>query len=422
MGYYEKIPNVWLSYNLLLLQILLVIEYRQFKPFAFFIFFALTYTIPPHLHFYDEQYILTFGSFDFSDMYYYRNMFILLSIFWSAFTIVLPRIKNPIVLSNFLQIKNNAFIFYSTLAVFALIIFLGRTGQGIAESGGYAQGGVTNAGGMSLYEYGGLLYLIAFTFSGLKKSRIIILLLLGGLFCVNSLIYGIRGNTLFMMLLMFILHLDKLKISFFKWVLMSLPLIFAFIAFGVFRQSTKEGLDLINSNLVGFNEKYLVNPTFFANQVDVFYASTRLFGMCDIGEFTPEKRVQIFIYNILAFVVPYSKLPEIANIVLFKADEYHSGGGALIIAYFYVFLSYYGVVLIALVLGLIFRRVIKKPENTPQNLLVYIIIVLSIYITWYGYSSNNIYKFCVYAVIAYSLANFVYKQINTGILKNTGLV
>jgi|HigsolmetaAR202D_1030399.scaffolds.fasta_scaffold05343_2 hypothetical protein len=402
------VPAALLSSILMLLQLLSVYIFRKFKPFGIFLLFAITYTLPAYLYF-NRGFNITLYSADFDNYLYYKGVLVILSIFWSVFILMLPRLNDHIIIKEKLPVWDSAFFFYGILSIFCAIVIFGKSGESILSAGKYGSNEISGAGGTSLYEYGGFLYPIAYIFSGKKKSRLILLMMGAAFYCAKSLLLGVRGNTLFMLLMFFLLHLDNRKTPLLKWILMGTPALIFFIGFGIFRGGTDEGVNRIISKLVLSSEDNRIFHLVLGNQTDIYYASTRLYAFCETGILSIQDRLSSFLYNILAIVVPYSKLPEIANIAAYKQDSYYSGGGSLLPVYFYIYLSYFGVILIAVFLGLIFRLFIKKENLKYPAFTMYVVALLSAYPTWYGYSANNVYKYCVYAVIMFVIIQSIYR-------------
>ena len=395
-----------LSIALVVLQILLIIEYRKFKPLAFLVLFTLPYTLVAHWYFSNPEFTLLVGSrTDFDNQFFYTGVFIIISIFWSIITIFLPKLKRPLVLKNYILVKKHPFIFYSILCLQVFIILFGRTGNTIFQSGGYGSedANMSNLGGTAIFEYFLVLYPVAYFFSGREKRKIAFLLTVGALYSMKAVLFGGRVEMLQLLLLVFILHFDNIRTSLFKILIIAIPAVIFFILLGVLRGAPEIGIagafEVLKENFG------LIKYTVFANHIDVYYSSTRLYGFCNIGILSDYERVKIFFYNVLAVVVPYGALPPEANLAAFKQDDYPAGGGGLVPVYFFIYLGYFGVIMIAIILGLFLRKIIKNTHSVSMYFLVYMIMILSTYPRWYAYSANVIYKFCLYAVIVLFFAN-----------------
>lgn len=403
-----KLSVIPLSLLLISLQLLLIFIYRKFKPLAIFFVFVIPYTLVANFHFIDNDFPLQLGShFEFDTEKYYIKTFIILALFWASFSLILPKLNVPIVIKDFLKFSKQPIIFYFSFIIQVLILFFGRSGNSIFESGGYgsADSTVSNLGGTAIFEYFLIFYPLSYLFSGGNKFKINLLLILSLTFCLKAISFGGRVEAIQCMLLIFLLHFDNKTTKLSKiFLYLFVPILF-FILFGFIRavpNATMSELFLMikdNINLAGY--------TFFGNQIEVFYSSTRLIGLIDIGVINSIDRIEIFFYNILAILTPYSTLPIKANLALYMQDEYSAGGGGLLPIFFYVYLSYFGVVMIGIILGLAIRNLINNIYRCSNYFLIYIAMLMSTYPRWYAYSSNVIYKFCFYSVILFFLTNTI---------------
>jgi hypothetical protein len=410
--FFDLISINWISLNVLLLQFFLVIVYRKFKPFAILILFVIPYTLVAYLHFNNHEFPLHLGSrIEFDNEKYYSNVFVILALFWAVFTLVLPKLKAPLVLRNYIQFKNQPLFFYAILFFQVFILLYGRTGGNIFQTGGYgsADSNTTNLGGGAIFEYFLIFYPVAYIYSNKNKFKLNLLIFLALIYCIKSILFGGRIEALQCLLLIFVLHLDDHKTSLFKIILFSIIPVLFFVLFGFVRSSPD--LNFIEIVEIIVNNINFAGYTFFGNQIDVYYSSTRLYGFIDLNIISLYERFQIFLYNIAAIFTPYSLLPIKANLALFKQDEYTAGGGGLFPIFFYVYLSYYGVIFIATLLGYFFSRIIRFKFSTSNYFLIYMIMVVSTYPRWYAYSSNVMYKFCLYSIIILFIINSLSKYL-----------
>jgi hypothetical protein len=404
--FFFSFPILILSILLLTLQILLVFEYRKFKPFSLLLLFVLPYTLVAFFHFIDSSFPLHLGSRnDFDLERLYIGTFVILCLFWSSFSLVLPRINKPIIINNFLIFNNKPFIFYFLLILQIIILVFGRSGNTIFESGGYGSSDMntSNLGGTAIFEYFIVFYPVTYIFSGRNKFRVFLLILLAVFYSLKAILFGGRVEFLQCILLIFILHFDNPNTSLFRILVVSfIPLVF-FILFGFIRSAPDSMFDVFN--IVKENIQF-AGYTFFGNQIDVYYSSTRLLGLIDINLISIIDRFEIFLYNIFAIISPYSLLPEKANLALYLQGDFSAGGGGLLPVFFYVYLSYFGVIIVGLIMGYLFYRAIKLNSKVSQYWVIYLIMILSTYPRWYAYSSNVIYKFCIYSLVIFGLLNF----------------
>jgi hypothetical protein len=409
----DLLPIKLLSHLLIILQVWLVFDYRKFKPFALFLLFTIPYTLVAFFHFNDNTFPLHLGNhIDFDSDKYYIKTFVIVSLFWSSLTLVLPSINKSIIINKFIVFKNQPVIFYFIIIIQTLIMILGRSGNSIFDSGGYGSidSQTTNLGGTAIFEYFLVFYPIAYVFSGNNRFRIILLAILASIYSIKAILFGGRVEALQCLLMMYLLHLDNDRISLFRLLRYSILPILFFLLFGFFRASPNSSILEIVSIL---KENYqFAGFTFFGNQIDVFYSSTRLFGLIDLNVISFIDRIYIFLFNFFAIIVPYSFLPEKANMAAYLQDVYTAGGGGFLPMFFYVYLSYFGVLFIGIIIGLFVRKAINISSSTSSYWVIYLVMLLSTYPRWYAYSSNVVYKFCFYSIFILWLFNKLITTIN----------
>jgi hypothetical protein len=131
----------------------------------------------------------------------------------------------------------------------------------------------------------------------------------------------------------------------------------------------------------------------------VVHSSSRLISFAD-NEIVPlDTRISSFVSWLTSSVVPYRFLPEEANMAAYLKDQYPTGGGGSPFAYFYFWLSYPGVILIGVVVGLIIRGYLRYIGSLYG---VYFVIIIATFPRWLSYSPINFIKMGVYGFIIYT--------------------
>jgi hypothetical protein len=128
------------------------------------------------------------------------------------------------------------------------------------------------------------------------------------------------------------------------------------------------------------------------NQTDVFYSSVRLISMKDMGTISGTESLQAFALFCGSIFVPYSSLPPLANWSTYLLSSFNALGGGLIFSYFYVYLSYFGVILIAYYVSIVFRKI---RESTNFYMLFYGLLVSCTVIGWFAYGPITLFKLCL---------------------------
>lgn len=397
-----------LSLCSVILNIALVIATRKFKPLAFLFLFALTYIYVSIFYFVDGI-SLSLGYEGFTDPTYYRNVLLIHSFFLVVITLLLPRFDQPILMRELLPNRKSNLAFYLIVAAMLFITFISKTGTSIIESSGYSNENykTESIGGLSIFEYFLVLVPLGYIYTNNETLKRWVLIGCIALFCIKGLLFGGRIETLQCGLLVFIFFVDNRKTNFLKLIGLSIVPLYILTIFGAVRSNPLLFLeDTSRILLLPFENSMIL----FGNQRDIYYSSNRLVGMVGNETITYWDRFRTFGYNLVAPVVPYGRLPEIANLAGFKKDVYPAGGGALMSVYFWVFLGYPGVMLLATYLGVIIRK-IKSAVST--YFVLYMIMVLSTYPRWIGYNPITLFKLSIYVIPAYFLLRYVVERLET---------
>lgn len=398
-------PFKMLSLATILLSFVLVLTNRKFKPLALFFVFAFFYIYVSIPHFFDGVPLSSYT--DFMEEKYYNQVLVIHSLMILVIALILPEFNKPFVLKDLISFRESVWTFYVIIVGMLFLIFFSQTGTSIFESSGYGADDfeTENLGGLSLFEYFLVLVPVAFVYTNNCYKRKIILIVCCIIYCVKGLLFGSRVESLQCGLLIFIFFFDNEKRNFGRLLLISLLPLYALVVFGALRQ---------NPLLIFLDfEKVMLRPftdpmSIFGNQSNVYYSSNRLVGMVNNGAISYWDRLGSFSYNLVAPIVPFGRLPEIANLAGLKKDLYPAGGGGLISVYFWVFLSYPGVILIGLYIGNLFRK-IRKTRST--YFILYLIMALSTYPRWIGYNPITLFKLSLYVIPFYFLMRYVVEMV-----------
>lgn len=406
-GYLDPVV---LAGSVVFLQLGMIFIAKNFKPLALFLIFAFPYIYVALPHFSDGSFPLTLAYTMFDNEVYYANVLVVHSLFIAVTALFIPFIKKPFVIKDYLPQKDNLFVFYGLVFLMGCIIVFGRSGTSIFESGGYgsADANVQLAGGLAIFEYFLVLFPLAYVYSGRKKKHLMILIAISLCFCAKGMLFGGRIEAIQAVLQLFILFIDSKTLKLRKVILSMVIPVFAMVFFGFIRSNPNIGFAEI-LEVIGDNSS-LSMYTFFGNHIDVYYSSTRLYAFVEEGILTFGDRLYIFALNILAVVVPYGKLPEAANLAAYRQMEYPAGGGGLASMFFFVFLSYPGVILFASILGVLIRRIISSHQPI---VLLYGLMILSTYPRWFAYSPIVFFKMAAYILPVYFIINLVINKRKT---------
>ncbi|MBW8327115.1 MAG: hypothetical protein K0M50_20290 [Prolixibacteraceae bacterium] len=141
------------------------------------------------------------------------------------------------------------------------------------------------------------------------------------------------------------------------------------------------------------------------NQGDVAHASARMIGLIDIGILDFENRISSLFYYIISIFTKGYTFSDLGSLALYKKEIYQSGGGGLMPVYFFVWLSYWGVILAGYIVSKIVNIFITSNNS---YLLLYAALVISTYPRWLAYDPITMFKLCGYIFPIY----FIFKIFN----------
>jgi hypothetical protein len=139
---------------------------------------------------------------------------------------------------------------------------------------------------------------------------------------------------------------------------------------------------------------------YISHHGDVVHSSSRLMNFADNNLVTVDTRLASFFYFISSGFIPQKYLPPESNLAAYMKDDYPTGGGGNLFAYFYFWFSYPGVILISIVVGFLLAF---YSNNTNSIFSPYFIIMMATFPRWMSYSPINLIKMCSYSLIVFFL-------------------
>ena len=371
---------------------------RRSIPVVILFLFFISYLWIPYYHFFDSKQISIYHHFQSSSMI--NRVSFLNSIFVGFFSLVLKNISDKKLLEPMRWVKSNEIIFYLTLIPCFISLYFGLRGESLIVSG-YGQSEVQKS---ALHEYFIVFYLFTLLFMS-KDSKIqkVIVILLLIFYSFKTLIYGGRIEVIQIGLLFFYVYYNYLKnISRFLiygfmcagWIFMSMM--------GSIRSDPVLFLESLNSStsFISFFISSGNSPYLMTTSSDVYYSSMRMLGLVDIGVLDFSNSFHSFLSYIFNIFLSFSEYKVLSNLAILKVSEYPVGGGGLIHTYFFVWLGYIGVILIAFFLGGIIQLM---HSNCSFVIRVYGLLLLVTFPRWFAYTPINLVKICIVGVIMYFL-------------------
>lgn len=403
----EELKGKLLLYFCLSSNIYLLYITGKCKPIAFLMFFLLSY--PVYLIQYYHVPNITFtGYFDFDEIRYYNRVLVIHSVFLLSIVVFLKPFNAQIFINQLIKKKKDSFLFFVCISIVLFIVFFGISGGSILSEGGrFSQEAL---GGLALFEYALIPIILAYKYSGNNKVFRNILIVAVLIFIFRGFLHGSRIKSLQVTILMFILFFDKPWMKYRYLIIPGFIAFYSLLVFGRIRHDpvlilTPEGrekaLDVFNLKRKKRNKPIPIQST----QTDIVYASARFVAFVDQDILNTQQRISSFGYTVAALVTPYRFLPKVANLAAYKQSEYGAGGGGLCSVFFYVWLSYPGVIFLGFYIAYILNKLQKRKVNS--FLLLYLLMVLSMYPRWTGYNVISLFKISMYVVILYVIFLFL---------------
>lgn len=375
-----------------------------------FVFMGMYAAVPYyvfHLHLYPSS-----RAADCSASHFFEATMILLlfQIFLAYFCNFQRQVKIPSI-----KIGTDRIVWSVSAFIAFLLMLFGKRGQTILE-GGY---GAIETQNSNLNEYFIIFILLMYLYSSEVRFQKIVFYGLIFSYIIKNLLYGGRIETIEVGILL-IYCVTRYKFSLRVHMLL---MVAAFCLIGLFGL-LRSNIDFILTGHIDWekilsfeNREYLES-----NEGDVFYASSRMFFLMENGYLDVIDRINAFFSFTGLIFVPSSIVPDIGVLASYKTNIYNSGGGGLAPIYYFVFLGYLGVILLAFFCGKIFSS-ISCPKN--KYLSFYSILFISMIPRWFAYYPIHLTKFCAYGLLLFCVIEFLrnkcfyentacYKHIGTG--------
>jgi hypothetical protein len=382
------------------LAVQLIYKTRYFKALNLMSLFTASYLIPFYYYHFGGR-IIT--SYTHSSQIHLLNKFLLLYVLFISMVLFFAGSFKHLGNAEIPKFKN-AFIFYINIAICLLIALFSKSGESIFSNGGYGLSEIQNIGGFAIGEYFILFFFIAFKFSSNGPRAKFLLISVAVLYILVSFSFGLRNEFIQMTILLFILFYNEKRTFALYMVLVFVAIYFSSL-FSAFRSNPVEFLQRPLLENLAFKNVFASPDDFYiSHQGDVVHSSSRLISFAD-NEIVPfETRMSSFVGWLSSPMVPWRFLPEEANMAAYMKDQYPTGGGGSPVAYFYFWLSYPGVILIGVVVGLIIRGYVRKIGSLYG---VYFVIVIATFPRWLSYSPINFIKMGVYGFVIYTAFVFL---------------
>lgn len=372
-----------------------VISWRQ-RDTAFFIIYIymLFYAFPPMQYYFEGKHIIYWRTICQSQLTVFKTMLALvvfyIGLMWGQYGKGLNNISSGVY--KRMPINNNTLGYCFCVALAVICFMFGKSGETIIESGGYGRG--TNVVNTSLYGYGIIPLLVGVLFSDTKVKRNLIFSLCA-IYIVKDLIYGGRVDSIQLCIGLYLIYF-RFRWSFKKTLAIACAGFAVMSIWGIFRAAVGQG--------IGYAYDRFINDIGGdSNSNEVFYSSMRIIYMIEQGILGFSERVQALVGFIESVFLPYSWLPDIANLSSWKQHSIGSGGGGLISVFAYAMFGWVGIFIIAYLIGKAFRR-FQESKGKPF-FTFWAVLVLATAPRWFAYYPIALVKMSLFGSILYVVIN-----------------
>lgn len=373
----------------IVLNVRLLIMYRNVIPVFIFFIFSITYIQPFIYHFFLDVSVSFHKSFN--DSYHLGFAISVYTLFFLSIFTFSNQVSDYTYLRKRITYNSSNIRYYVILAIILMLIHFTLRGESLL-SGRY---GSIEKQQSPLFEY--VMIFIAVISSYINDSKLfkrLLFLVIFFMICKDFL-YGGRITSLQVLLLVFILFFEdvisKKKIY--------LLMLFGFLLLTAVEAVRSNPFLFLSGNFT-LSDLFIKssNHQLATNQGDIAQASARLIGLVESGVMTLKERVQSFIYSFISIFTPGFSFSNLTNLAAFKTDTYSAGGGAFFPIYFYVWLSYPGVIFS----GFIVSKFIKVFINSTNNyLILFSCLVMCTFPRWLAYNPIVMFKLCMYVIPVY---------------------
>lgn len=305
-----------------------------------------------------------------------------------------------------LRYERNTTVFWILVALSLIFTTFGSTGQTIFQAGSYGGSlGTRNAG--SLFSYAIIPLSLCFIYSNTSLKRRICYTCVA-YFCAKDVLFGGRVETLQLLLVLFFIHFQYIWTKK-KILLLGVAGAFFMVAWGVFRSNVSmDMMDLLISVVGNYFSKDSAIDYQVGNAADVYYASVRIIYLIEKGILDIHLRLSALVLFFISAVVPYSFLPDVANLSSYLQEDYWSGGGGLGPVFFYAFAGIIGVVFFSVFISHSLNKF--KRSDISKYTKYYLVLLLATTPRWYAYYPIQLIKFCVVGTLFWFILNQVFKK------------
>ncbi len=378
----------------------LIYIFRDIRPLFMLFLFMFSYTMPFYQVFFLDKTVSYHASFN--TPYFLSRVLEIFTLFIFGINFfIIKNLKYQFVSKRFKRSENKV-VFYLLSLIVLFIALFALQGQNLLSGASY---GDLDKDRSPMYEYSLIfLSILIFGFKNNFRNRVIIIGL-SSFIILKDILYGGRVTSFMLLILLFYGYFEH-KISTKRIVIYSVIFYFIMASLSVIRGNPALLLDGFKFGEIveGFFAKN-DNEIVTSNQGDIAQSSARLIGFTKKNILNQPRRTRALYEFVRSVFTPGFSQHELSNLSKYKKEEYSAGGGTLLPIYFYIWLSYFGIILISWFFS---KIAIMFQSTNKEHILLFCILVMTTYPRWIGYSPNTMFKLSLYVIpIFLIIKNFI---------------
>ena len=364
-------------------------------------FFMLSYVLVPLNYYWLDLHINMYQECEGESTVY--KVLQILCVFHSVLLYNIKFSKQRYIGKPFKERSNTIYCILILLSL--LFVTFGSSGKTILETGSYAES-IHVKQSSTIYAYSIITISLAYVYSDTLSKRYLTYFVVA-YFCFKDLLMGGRVDSLELLLTIFFIRLQYI------WsrktiIIMAVSGALFFLAWGAFRSDVNMGFfKALVESIPGIGESGNRLSFQTGTSAEVYYSSLRVIYMIEHGVLDFGLRIQSLLYFFISAIVPYSMLPDIANLSSYMQTTYWSGGGGLGPVFFYAFGGWLGVFLFSLFISYSMNLFQKRASKYVHY---YAILMLATTPRWYAYYPVQLIKLCLIGMVLYIILNIFFNS------------
>ena len=245
----------------------------------------------------------------------------------------------------------------------------------------------------TIYEYIYIFILVSLMFAKDQKIAEIVILCCSGFAIIQDLYFGGRITSLQIIIVLIVFYQEKVKRL--TWLIGMFGGVIVFSLVGIYRKAYMLTGDFVQNFLDSFfRNRFTLDTTYFA-----WYATITDLIAKDV--YSNETKISNFIGFVLNIIGIHAEDYEMVPVLAYKAG-YVNVGGSYAFAFFYFWFGIVGVIVGALLFGVIIMKIIRSKGALGKILLC---VVVASSPRWILYTPINFFRAPLLCCILYGMCN-----------------